>query len=134
MENRHKYDDILHLSRPVIPGRAPMSAADRAAQFSPFAALSGYEEAIDETARLTDQAVTLEPDRIEELNRSLQQLAGQQAPTVMLTVFQPDTRKAGGHYRQLKATIKQVDACRQCLVLADGQTVPFQCIFSLEEA
>lgn len=127
------YADILHRQRPEIPGYAPMSALDRAAQFSPFAALTGYEQVIAETARWTDSAVVPAGDRLEELDAALRQLARQDLPMAALTVFYPDPHKAGGTYRHLCARIRAVDGRRHCLVLCDGQIIPFTRILDIAE-
>ena len=134
MENKEKYADMLHMARPVIPGRAVMSQADRAAQFAPFAALTGYDAVIHETARVTQPPAILEQDRVQELDRQLFELAQQPSPRVWLTVFQPDDRKSGGAYQRLCAVVRRVDAQRQCLVLEDGKQVDFSCIYQLEQA
>ena len=92
------YEDILHLPHHVSPTRPQMPMEDRAAQFSPFAALVGYDDAIDETARQTEAQITLTEDRKAELDQTMQQLLRQldRQPTVRLRYFVPDERKAGG--------------------------------------
>ena len=133
MGKEYAYEDILHLSRPVVPWRACMTRGDRAAQFAPFAALTGYEAAVAEAGRLTDRAAALEQDRIEELDRMLQSLAQQASPRVRLTVFQPDKRKEGGAYVQLWGVVRRVDGQRKCLVLEDGRQLFFDRIYALEQ-
>ena len=132
MTPKGAYDDILYLSRPEIPGRARMSAIDRAAQFSPFAALTGYEAVIHETARRTARPVALAQDRVAELDALLQDLARQSLPQVELTVFCPDARKEGGSYQKLLCRIRCVDAQRQCLVTQAGQQIPFDRLYAIE--
>lgn len=132
MESKNKYEDILHLSRPQIPGRARMSLLDRAAQFSSFAALTGYEQVIEETARLTRPAVQLEQDRVAELDAALHAVAQRELPEVELTVFVEDGRKSGGEYVHMTASVKTVDSCRRCLVLSDGRCIPFDRLYALE--
>ena len=136
MENSHLYDDIIDLPHHVSTRHPPMPMADRAAQFSPFAALTGYDAAIAETARLTDSKRELSEDEQHELGRRLQELQGRlkTRPTVTLTFFEPDARKAGGSYRTVTGAAKKLDALAGTLELADGTLVPFEDILSLEPA
>ncbi len=122
-----KYDDIIHLSRPVSRKHRPMSAYDRAAQFSPFAALTGHDAAIQETARLTDRQTELGIDAQLMLDEKIRAVAQRldQRPRVTLRYFQPDERKSGGAYLELTGEVVRVDVLNQCMVLADGQTVLF---------
>lgn len=133
MEITHKYDDILGLSRPVLPKRARMSMTDRGAQFSPFAALVGYEAAIAETARLTDCRIELTESAKAELDEILRTLAENihRRPEVCVTWFVPDGRKAGGAYVTAHGCVKKVDAYRKLLVFADGREIPFSCIYAI---
>lgn len=128
-----KYDDILHLSRPVSPKRARMSMIDRAAQFSPFAALTGYDAAIAETARLTDFRIELEDGAKAALNEKLRLLMGsaKTAPEITVTWFLPDERKSGGTYVRTQGRVKKVDPYREMLVL-DTLEIPFGSIYELE--
>ena len=98
----HRYDDIINLPHHVSQKHAPMARADRAAQFSPFAALTGLDAALRETARLTDQRITLDEYEQAALDETLQAvrdaLTKKEHPTVEVCYFVPDTRKAGGAY------------------------------------
>ena len=134
MSNTHKYDDIIHLSRPVSDRRARMNMATRAAQFSPFAALVGYDAAIAETARLTDFRMELTESAKAALNDTLQWIAEtvKTRPAVRVTYFLPDSRKSGGAYIRCTGQVKKVDAYRDCLVLFDGLEIPFPDIYELE--
>ena len=100
LQPTHKYDDIIDLPHHQSPKRAGMPMLDRAAQFSPFAALTGYEAVIDETGRLTDFARELTDSSREQINEKLGILARnvQNRPEVWVTYFEPDSRKAGGSY------------------------------------
>lgn len=122
-----RYDDIIHLSRPVSPRRTPMPALARAAQFAPFAALSGFEDAIDETARLTDSTPEHTEDDLALLNEQLRALmeSTPNRPVVTLTCFEPDEKKSGGAYRSVTGAVRRVDAIQQEVILADGRVVPF---------
>lgn len=93
------YNDILHLPHPVSPRRAHMSRLDRAAQFAPFAALTGYDESIQETARVTQEFRELEEGQIAQIDEALRFLQTQDHPEVTVTYFQPDPKKPGGHLR-----------------------------------
>jgi len=128
------YDDIIHLSRPVSQRHAPMSMLDRAAQFSPFAALTGHDAAIAETARLTDSLFAQEDAGKEVLNEKLNLLSQhiKERPLVKLTYFLPDERKEGGAYLTISTTVKKVDDHRGCLLLPDYSNIPFAHIVELE--
>lgn len=128
------YDDILYLQRPKSQRHAPMSMIDRAAQFSPFAALTGHEAAIEETARLTDALFSREDSGKAILNEKLNLLANQldAHPAVKITYFLPDERKEGGAYLTVTTAIKKVDAHAGVLLLPDYTTIPFAHILDLE--
>lgn len=128
------YDDIIHLSRPVSKKHRPMPACDRAAQFSPFAALTGHDAAIRETERLTDEDRELGIDAQRMLDGTIREIRRQleAQPTVRAVYFEPDERKRGGAFRTVTGTAVRVDAFRQVLVFADGQTVPFSRLRELE--
>ena len=127
-----RYDDIIHLSRPKSKHR-PMSAYDRAAQFSPFAALNGHEEAIEETARVTEDERRLDFDGALMLDAEIRKLADRigERPTVTVRYFAPDERKAGGAYLEKTGAVGKVDVLRQCLVFTDGTEIPFCCLESV---
>lgn len=133
MDNQGKYDDIINLSRPVSEKRARMSMLDRGAQFSPFAALVGYDAAIAETARLTDFQLELTEGAKAALNDILRQIAEsvRQRPAVSVLWFLPDERKSGGAYVRTRGRVKKVDAYREMLVLEDVE-IPFGRIYELE--
>lgn len=130
----HKYDDIIHLPHPVSSRRGRMSMIDRAAQFSPFAALTGYEDAIEETGRLTDRPVELDEDGKAMLNEKLRLVtqALPCSPRVTVTYFLPDTRKAGGAYVSVTGKIKKVDEYGQTLLMEDGTVIAFHRIYGIE--
>lgn len=120
-----RYDDIIDLPRPVSRReRMPMSA--RAAQFSPFAALSGHEAAIRETARLTSSRIDLDEQSREVLERSLLFLKNEGiGQEVTCTYFRADRRKAGGTYLTRSGQVKAVETTRKRLVFEDGTSIPF---------
>jgi len=133
MNQQNPYEDIIHLSRPVSEKRAKMSMVDRGAQFSPFAALVGYDAAIAETARLTDFRMELTEDARQELNTRLRELAETvgQGPRVSVLWFLPDERKSGGSYVRSRGRVRKVDAYREMLVLEEVE-IPFGSIYELE--
>lgn len=118
-----EYDDIIDLPRPKSK-HEPMPMSDRAAQFSPFAALTGYGDAIDETARLTDARIELSEEERAELDYKQQYLATLDAPTVTVTYFVPDERKSGGAYVTHTGVLKRVDEVERMVVFEDGLRVP----------
>ena len=134
MEISHRYDDIIDLPHHVSEKHPQMPMADRAAQFSPFAALTGYDAAIVETARLTDQKRELTEEQKQEISKGLRALQERirTDPVVTVTFFQPDERKAGGAYRTVTGRAKKVDEYLGMLLLTDGTAIPFDSILSME--
>ena len=132
--NNHQYDDIINLPHYVSPTRPRMSMIDRAAQFSPFAALTGYDAAIKETGRLTDQRIELSEDSRAALDRKQQLLVESLAdhPEVSVTYFIPDERKSGGAYVTVTGIVKKVDDYQRLLLLTDGTKIPLDDILDLE--
>ena len=129
-----KYDDIINLPHHTSPKRPRMSMIDRAAQFSPFAALTGYDAAVKETARLTDQRMELDEYEKIALDERLQIIQDHlsEMPEVTITFFQPDDRKAGGAYLSVTGNIKKIDAYEKCIVMMDKQKIPIEEIFGIE--
>ena len=125
MHEQNPYADILTLPHHKAENRPQMSMHDRAAQFSPFAALTGYEDAIRETARLTDNWVQLSEDKKQELDEKLRQLIADRERTESVTIiyFQPDDRKEGGSYVTVTGQIKKIDDCSQKIFLTDGTKI-----------
>ena len=128
------YDDILHGSRPVSQKHPPMSRADRAAQFSPFAALTGYEAAVKETARLTQGKIELSDEEKESIDRVLQALSAHRSeqPPVIVTYFLPDQKKDGGAYVTVTGALKRIDLLERRLILTDGTLIPIDDISQLQ--
>ena len=125
-----KYKDIIDLPHHVSDVHPQMSMINRAAQFSPFAALTGYDDAIEETARLTDSRIELTEAEEYEISGKLGRL--QRGDTVELTWFVPDKRKAGGRYNAERVVIKQVVAAEGKVNLADGRSVDIKDIIDVE--
>ena len=115
------YDDIKRLTRPLYDDLHPMSMLDRAAQFSPFAALVGYDDAVAETARLTDSRAVLTEDEMFELNANLNRLLDRldEQPEISVTYFLPDERKSGGRYAEKVGVVRIYDSYANELVFTD---------------
>ena len=130
----YQYDDIIDLPHHISPTRPRMSMIDRAAQFSPFAALTGYDAAIKETGRLTDLRIELTEDSRAPLDRKQQLLVDKLAdhPEVAVTYFVPDERKAGGAYITVTGRVKKVDDYQRLLILTDGTKIPLDDILDIE--
>lgn len=129
-----KYDDIIHTPWPLPTKRARMSLEDRAAQFAPFAALTGYDAVLAETARLTQNPVFLTEESLEELNAQLRRAQARldAQPGVRLTVYYEDENKAGGRFETVAGNLKKIDCYLGGLVLTDGREIPFFRICDLE--
>lgn len=134
MSEENKYDDILYLPHPVSARHPQMPLADRAAQFSPFAALTGHEAAIRETARLTKERVELDESRKEILDERLQMIRENlsEKPEVTFTYFQPDERKSGGAYLTVTGRVKKMDGYERRILLEDGTVVPLEELIDIE--
>ena len=130
---RH-YDDIIDLPRHVSPRRAQMSLSGRAAQFAPFAALSGYDGAVQETARLTDRCVELDEESLAILNQQLTLLmsAITEQPEVTLTYFEPDEKKSGGAYHSVTGKVRRIDEAGREIILTDGRRIPLDRVYGIE--
>ena len=122
----NKYQDILYQARPVSKVHQPMSKSNRAAQFSPFAALTGYEDAVQETARLTTDKIALSEDQIQIINSVLNEISQYlpDSPYVQITYFEPDKRKQGGSYQQISGTIKKIDDVYGMVIMKGNIRIP----------
>lgn len=130
----HRYEDMLDLPHHVSQVHPPMSRADRAAQFSPFAALTGFGETIRETGRITQERVELGEDARNLLDEKLGMLREHidSRPRVTLTYFQQDEKKAGGAYHTVTGRIKKIDAYERMVVMEDGIKLPVSQIMEIE--
>jgi len=128
------YDDIINLPHPISATRPHMTAIDRAAQFSPFAALTGYDAAIKETARLTDERVKLDEYMKGALSDRLQIIADQikEHPEIVITYFQPDAKKNGGAYVTAISVAKKIDEYKRVIIMTDGTAIPINEIISID--
>ena len=133
-QDRHRYDDIINLPHHVSAVHAPMPVSVRAAQFSPFAALTGFEETIREPGRLTDSRMELDEDAKNLLDEKLERLKvwDGELPEAAITYFQPDGKKDGGAYITVTGTIKKIDTYNRMLVFEDGERIAIEEIVEIE--
>lgn len=130
----NEYDDIILLQHHVSKTRPHMAAIDRAAQFSPFAALTGHSAAVKETARLTDAKVELDENMKDILGNRMQIIADRlkEQPEIEVTYFQPDSRKNGGSYITTIGMVKKIDEYEHTIVMIDGTTIPIDEIVNID--
>lgn len=131
---KNPYEDMMELPHHVSSKRPQMPMSDRAAQFSPFAALVGYDAAIKEAGRLTDERIEPEEDRLNELNMKFRLIKEHLAdePEVSLSYFEPDERKAGGRYLEISGTVKKIDDFERSLTMKDGTKISIDDILAVE--
>lgn len=130
----NNYDDIINLPHHVSATRPQMSMIDRAAQFSPFAALTGYDAAIKETGRLTDEKIEIDEDTKASLDIKqayLMEIIDEQ-PEISVTYFLPDTKKSGGAYVTVTGNLKRYDEYERLLILIDGKKIPMDDIADID--
>ena len=129
-----KYDEIMGLPHHISKTRPQMPMSDRAAQFAPFAALTGYDAAIKETGRLTDERIELDVEALSALDMKYQLLmeALDEAPEVIITYFRPDERKAGGKYVSAVGAVKKIDDFERRITMQDGAKIPMDDVLSIE--
>lgn len=120
------YGDIIRLPRPVSRAKKNIQRADRAAQFSPFAALTGYEETVKETARLTSERRELDEERCDNLNNSLKLLkeTADNLPLIHAVYFENDGKKSGGEYVDIQGRFRRIDEETASIVFTDGNKIP----------
>lgn len=128
------YDDIINLPHHESTKHPKMPALDRAAQFLPFAALSGHDAAVRETARLTDTKLELDESQKDKLNERLQIIKGQTTPKaeIMITYFVPDTKKNGGAYLTVTGFIRKIDEAGHQVIMENGTLIPMDDIYEIE--
>ena len=133
MRMNNRYDEIINLPHHVSKTRPQMPMSDRAAQFTPFAALTGYDAAIKETGRLTDERIELDEEALTALDRKYQLLMDtlDDAPEVTIIYFQPDERKAGGQYVSATGMVKKVDDFEPRIIMQDGTRIPLDSVYDL---
>lgn len=129
----NKYDDIINLPHHVSKTRPRMSLEQRSAQFAPFSALTGYEEEISETGRLTIDRIELNEEAKQILDRTLQAITKRIStqPAVTITYFVPDTKKDGGAYITVSGNIKKIDKYKNIILLTDKTEIPIKEIINI---
>lgn len=134
MDDTSRYNDIINLPHHVSTERPRMSMINRAAQFSPFAALSGYEESVQETARLTDSRIDIDESVKIALDAKLQVIQSRlpEQMQVSITYFVPDIRKAGGAYVVVDGHVRKIDDVRHIVQLTDRTEIPIEEIINIE--
>lgn len=128
------YDDLIDLAHPTSPRHPRMPILDRAAQFAPFSALTGYDDAIEETARLTDSMSEMTEDHRDQLDRRYQLLLAsvERHPQVEITYFLPDARKSGGSYQTVRGNLLRIDEAERIMQLSGGHRISLDAIHRIE--
>ena len=134
MRMNNRYDEIINLPHHVSKTRPQMPMSDRAAQFAPFAALTGYDSAIKETGRLTDERIELDEEALTALDMKYQLLmdALNEEPEIEITYFKPDERKSGGEYVTVIGAVKKVDDFERQITMQDGVKIPMDDVLSID--
>lgn len=129
-----KYDDIINMERPALINRQPASRESRAAQFGAFRALTGYEDAVSETARLTDDKLDLSENTIEILNGKLMVIKEliDERPVISVTYFKHDDKKTGGEYLTAAGSLIKIDEFERKLIFSDKSEIPINLIADIE--
>ena len=126
-----KYDDIINLEHHRSEKHPPMPEGDRAAQFAPFAALTGYSDAIDESARMTENWTELTEEEAQELDRRLKILVGS-GEEAGIVRFVPDARKAGGSYETIRCRIRRIENAERVIITEQGERIPMDRVKAVE--
>lgn len=131
----HKYEDVINRQHPTSKKHPRMSRTNRAAQFAPFEALTGYEESIEETARLTDCRTELSEEDIEDINAKLNFIKEhiKERPKVTVTYFQPDAKKEGGEYLTATGRVRWIDEVNGALVFEGERKVLLKMLTKVED-
>lgn len=132
--DEHRYDDMIDLSHHVSTKRPHMSLYDRAAQFSAFKALTGYEDCVTEAARLTGERIELDDASLSFLNGKIQILQDEikSRPNITVTYFVPDKKKDGGKYVTFSGSIKRIDEVERTIIFSDGRTILIDDVIGIE--
>lgn len=128
-----KYDDIIKLDHPISKNRRPMSIYDRSAQFAPFAALTGYDESIEEASRIVENKITLGIDKTNEINEKLTFLASQliNKPQISITYFKKDRLKEGGKYISITGIISKIDTTNRKILVNKTEKIDLDDIIDI---
>lgn len=132
--DEHRYDDMIDLPHHVSSKYPQMSLYERAAQFSAFKALTGYEDAVTEAARLTGQRIELDDATMSALNAKVQILQDEIRirPEISVTYFVPDKKKDGGEYVTFSGSIKRIDEVERTIIFSDGKTIQIDDVINIE--
>ena len=132
--NPHRYDDIIGLEHPISKTHPPMARIKRAAQFASFDALTGFGEAIYEAGREAEEKLELSEDMIEMIDAKLAVIEQhiKERPSISVTYFLPDDKKAGGRYVTVSGNVQKLDGMEHIMVLADGTRIPIENIRYIE--
>ena len=130
----NSYDDIINLPHPVSKKHPQMPLQDRAAQFAPFAALTGHDAAIKETARLTDEKLELSEEVIAQLNEKINIIRNNIGieQNVLITYFVPDAKKTGGSYVTYSGIVKKIDEYEHTIIMTDQTVIPIEQISDIK--
>lgn len=131
MNDEHRYDDMLDLPRHSSTLHKHMSIEDRAAQFIPFQAVQGYEDAVKETARLTDEKIELSENQKQELNEKINFLIKHKNILISITYYVLDGKKAGGHYKTIIDNLKNIDLINKTIILHNKQIIKMEDILDI---
>lgn len=134
MDQKGLYDDIMYLSHPVSLNHPQMSRRDRAAQFSPFAALTGHDAAIKETARITERRIELDEEEKAVLDEKLKIIQSRLSdhPQLRVTYFQADEHKSGGRYLTITGRLKKIESYERNMIMEDGLNIPISDIYDVD--
>jgi len=129
---KDKYDDIINLEYRKSTTRKHMPVIDRAAQFAPFSALTGYDDAVEETARLTEEKIELDEETKTKLNERLNYVKNHPDREYKITYFVADEKKSGGEYVLVRAFVKKINPAERCVILKCGTKIPMEDILDIE--
>lgn len=134
MNDEHKYDDIINLEHHVSTKHSRMSLENRSAQFAPFSALTGYEEAVTEEARITENRIDIDEEAKIEVNEKLNYIMKHLDKNIIVSVtyFEKDKKKQGGSYKTIKGIIKKIDDFRKTIEMQSGEIIKIEELKKIE--
>lgn len=134
MNDEHKYDDIINLEHHVSTKHSRMSLENRSAQFAPFSALTGYEEAVKEEARVTESRIDIDEEAKVEVNEKLNYIMKHLDKNIIVSVtyFEKDKKKQGGSYKTIKGIIKKIDDSRKTIKMQTGEIIKIEELKKIE--
>lgn len=134
MAGQFPYEDIINLPPHISQKYPQASIADRAARFSPFAAITGYEDMVQEAARVTRERIILDENVKRELDEKMNMILEHHEDNLIIeiTYYLPDDKKSGGDYVCITGSVKRIDSHHRCILMQDGREIPIEDIFSIE--